>query len=126
MFRLDYGLPVVSATLIFRGQPVTLDNVIVDSGSAGTVFAADAVYEIGLVAERDDIIRRLHGIGGTETVFSKRLDSLEIGEFRLNDFMIEVAAMEYGFPINGIVGTGFLLQTRAVLDFANMTMTVAP
>ena len=32
------GLPFVDATVSFRGQSLKLDNVLIDTGSAGTIF----------------------------------------------------------------------------------------
>ncbi len=37
-------------------------------------------------------------------------------------FEIEVGAMHYGFPINGIVGMDFLLATRAIADIAHLDL----
>jgi hypothetical protein len=35
---------------------------------------------------------------------------------KLRIFEIQVGAMRYGFPLDGIVGMDFLLATRAVID----------
>jgi hypothetical protein len=40
----------------------------------------------------------------------------------VQDFEIQVGAMYYGFPINGIIGTDFLLATRTVVDLGNLVL----
>jgi len=114
--RMHNGLPYVQVSLIHHNQHQTLDNIVLDTGSAGTVFSADAVLNIGLQLEFDDIVREVRGVGGTEFVFSKRIDSLSLGKFELKNFEIEIGAMDYGFVIDGIVGINFLHQVGAWID----------
>lgn len=35
------GLPFIHITVFFRGRALKLDNVLLDSGSAGTIFNAN-------------------------------------------------------------------------------------
>lgn len=114
------GLPYVTVTLLYRGQQLDLANMLLDTGSAGTLFAADQVLAVGLQYEADDPVQRIQGIGGAEFVFVKRIDRLSVGELQVSDFAIEVGAMDYGFAINGIVGTDFLLQVGAVIDLSRL------
>ena len=114
------GLPDVTVTLLYRGQQLDLANVLLDTGSAGTLFAADQVLAVGLQYEADDPVERIQGIGGAEFVFVKRIDRLSVGELQVSDFAIEVGAMDYGFAIDGIIGTDFLLQVGAVIDLSRL------
>jgi predicted aspartyl protease len=41
------GLPFVEATVTFRGQSMKLENVLIDTGSAGTIFNVIKLEEIG-------------------------------------------------------------------------------
>ena len=52
---------------------------------------------------------RIRGVGGAEFVFTKRIDRLAIGELDSHNFESEVGAMDYGFPIDGIIGMDFLI-----------------
>ena len=63
------GLPYVTVTLLYSGQQLDLANVLLDTGSAGTLFAADQVLAVGIQYEADDPVQRIWGIGGTEFVF---------------------------------------------------------
>lgn len=64
--------------------------------------------------------RIIRGIGGTELVFARRMDYLKAGDFSLPDFEVEVGGMDYGFEINGILGTDFLIQAEAVIHMKEM------
>ena len=114
------GLPYVTVTLHYRGQQMDLANVLLDTGSAGTLFAADQVLAVGLQYEANDLVQRIRGVGGAEFVFLKRLDHLSVGELQVSDFDIEIGAVDYGFAIDGINGTDFLLQVGALIDLSRL------
>lgn len=86
--RLEGGLPFVTTTLSYGGRELSLDRVLLDTGSAGSVFSADDLSRLGLLPEPQDRIRRIRGVGGTEFVFTKRLDSLLLGDMRVDTFDI--------------------------------------
>ena len=88
------GLPYVTVTLLHGGQQLDLANVLLDTGSAGTLFAADQVLAIGLQYEAADPVQRIRGIGGAKFVFVKRIDRLSVGELQVSDFASEVGAMD--------------------------------
>jgi hypothetical protein len=122
--RLERGLAYVEAALIFGGRNLRIADVILDTGSAGTIFSADRLFEIGIAPEGADPLRRIRGIGGTELVFMKRLERLAVGELEVPDFEIEVGAMDYGFPADGILGLNFLVAAGALIDFRRLELTV--
>ncbi len=62
------GLPVVSVSLSHQGQDAMLRNVLLDTGSAGTLFSADKVLGIWLKLKPNDTVHRIRGFGGTEFV----------------------------------------------------------
>lgn len=74
--RLTGRLPYVSATLRFRGRSLTLGDVLIDTGSAGSVFSADKLVPLGIEPEGGDRIRRILGVGGSEFVYSKSIEPL--------------------------------------------------
>ena len=118
--RLQDGLPYVTVSLAYRGQEVTFGNVLLDTGSAGTIFSTDEVLVAGLQYEADDTVHRIRGVGGAEFVFTKKVDCILLGKLRINDFEIEVGAMNYGFEIEAIIGMDFLTQVGAVIDLARL------
>jgi predicted aspartyl protease len=118
--RLQDGLPYVTVTLDHRGQQLLLDNVLLDTGSAGTIFSADKVAALGVQYEPEDMVHRIRGVGGTEFVFTKRVDRIRLGDLVVKSFEVEIGAMDYGYDIEGIVGVDFLIQVGAVIDLANL------
>jgi len=121
--RLQYGLPFVSATVEFRGRRLMLADILVDTGSGGTILSVDRVADIGLQYEPDDLVHRIRGVGGSEFVFSKVVDKLLLDELQVTGFEVEVGAMDYGFSLDGIVGMDFLLQTGAVIDLGQLDVS---
>ena len=118
--RLRHGLPYVSVSLSHLGKQALLKNTLIDTGSTGTVFSIDKVIPLGLQVEPDDPIREIRGVGGTEFVFIKQIDFLSFGDFIINNFKIEIGAMNYGFDIDGIIGLDVLLQAKVIIDFKQM------
>jgi hypothetical protein len=114
--RMENGLPFLSASVEYEGRLLELKNVLVDTGSAGTMFSIDELLKLGLSYEPDDKVQRIRGVGGSEFVFTKRLDVLAVGSLQTRNFSVQVGAMDYGFSIDGIVGVDFLVAVGAVID----------
>lgn len=123
--RIKNGLPYISATLIHHSQRVTLKNVLLDTGSAGSIFSTDKVAGIGLTYEPEDLVHRIRGVGGSEFVFTKRVDKLKVGELRVKGFEIEIGAMNYGFDMDGIIGVDFLTKVDALIDLGRKELRSA-
>ena len=72
--------------------------------------------------EGGDVLRRIRGVGGTEFVFMKRLDHLSVGDLEAPSFEIEVGAMAYGFPGEGVLGLNFLRQSGALINLRQLEL----
>lgn len=120
--RLRDGLPFVTAVISYQGRQIQLENVLLDTGSAGTVFAVDRVLTIGLQIEPNDEIHRIRGVGGSEFVFQKIVDKLRAGPLEVQSFPIQVGAMDYGIPVDGILGVDFLHKAGAIIDLAALQL----
>ena len=114
--RITFGLPFVTANVHIAGVTVDLDTVLLDTGSAGTILSADRLLELGITPAPDDPLTRIRGVGGAEWVFSKRVSSLVVGPLAASEFQVQVGALDYGMPLDGIIGVDFLLQVGAVVD----------
>lgn len=125
MVKLDlkYGLPFCTVKLSYNGKCMHIDNVLIDTGSGGTVFKMDVVEEIGITIEDDDVIETISGVGGSEFVYKKNLDLIALGDLVLENFKIEVGVMDYGFDINGILGMDFMKKVGAVINLDEMKVT---
>ncbi len=108
--------------LCFHGKSLNVSNVIIDTGSAETVFRIGKMLEVGLEPELDDVLERIRGVGDTEWVFTKRLDFLAVGELRRSSFEVQIGAMDYGFELDGIIGLDFLLATGAILNLKQLQL----
>jgi hypothetical protein len=124
--QLRDDLPFVSLTMAYLGTAVEVANVLVDTGSASTIIAADVVTPIGLAPLPDDELRIIRGVGGAEAVFSRVIDYLQVGERRLTSFEIEIGGMDYRFAINGILGMDFLMQAGALVDLHRKQIEFMP
>ena len=120
--RIQDSLPFVTAVLIYRGQQLVLENMLLDTGSASTILSTDRVQKVGLVPRPEDALHEIRGVGGVEIVFARKIDCLMVGEFAVENFEVEIGAMEYGIAIDGIVGLDFLTQMKAILDFDRLEM----
>ena len=118
--RVVRGTPYVTASLTHNGKKLDLDFVVLDTGSGGCVFSANELLQLDIEVERTDQLHRIAGVGGREFVFSRRLEGLAVGDVELRGFEVQVGAMDYGFPIQGIIGLDFLLRVQAVIDLARL------
>lgn len=118
--RLREGLLFVAIKLEFQGRRLELHDCLLDTGSAGTIFSTDRLLLLGIQYEPNDVVHQIHGIGGTEFVFTKKIDRLSLDDLTVVDFEIEVGAMEYGFLMDGIIGLDFLLAVRSIIDLDQM------
>src|SRR5262245_23918536 len=123
--RLEHGLAYVEVVLTFRGRSLRLSDTILDTGSSSTIFSADRLLEIGVVPEFPDALHRLRGVGGIEYAFTKRLALLAVDDMQVPDFEIEVGAMDYGFPADGILGLDYLLRTGALIDLRRLELRLS-
>jgi len=117
---LKYDLPFTTVSMAYNGIPIEISDVLVDTGSASTILAADIVVNVKIIPRPEDILHAIHGVGGSEVVFTRRIDYLKVGERSIADFEIEVGGMDYGFKINGILGMDFLTRAGAIINLREM------
>ena len=68
------NLPFVSITVNHQGKKINIKNVLVDTGSGGTILAADVLSKIGIVPQTEDTLHTIFGVGGSEVVFTRKVD----------------------------------------------------
>jgi hypothetical protein len=118
------GLLFVPLTVLHRGHALTIPDIVVDTGSASTLLSADYLARIDITPEPHDTLYTIRGVGGAEVVFSRRVEQIQAGTCVVNDFEVEVGGVGYGFEINGILGTDFLLRTQAVIDLRELRLVL--
>lgn len=116
------GLPFIEVKICYRGEELYLKNVLLDTGSAGTIFSADTVGAIGVKIEPGDFLNKIRGVGGVEVVYSKHFDFVEAGEVLLSAFEVEIGDMNYGMMIDGILGFDFIYSAGLIIDSKELTI----
>ena len=74
--HLQEGLPFVEATLDHQGQRLVLSQVLLDTGSAGSLLAADELLKINVSLEPHDPLRRIRGLLQAKAIIN--LDALTL------------------------------------------------
>jgi len=113
---LKDSLPFITVELKYHDVVLVIPNILVDTGSGSTIFSSDALLSLGITPELDDMLYTIRGIGGTEVVYVRNIDYLQVGHCQVEKCDIEVGGMDYGFEINGILGMDFLLATGAIIN----------
>ncbi len=122
--KMRDGLAFINVTLIYQQKVLEIEDVLLDTGSASTIFSYTVLEAAGFELNPDDRLRQIQGVGGVEYVFARRIDRLIMDDFQAIDFEIEVGAMDYGFQINGIVGMDFLVKGGFLIDLAKLKINL--
>lgn len=117
--KVKSGIPFLTASLIYQDTIIAIENVLLDTGLATTIFSADLIEGFGIVPDHNDEIHRMGGIGGYEYVIKKNIDGLRIGEKIIEQVSIQLGDMDYGFNISGILGYDALSRMGSVIDLSN-------
>jgi predicted aspartyl protease len=120
--KLIEELPFVAVKLTANNLTVDVEQVLIDTGSAESVFQTDIVAKIGVTPSSDDPIVIMEDIGSEEAVLRKTIQSIAIENMIVQPFSIQIGSLEYGMRIDGIIGMDFLQKTGAKIDFANLTI----
>jgi len=122
LLTLRDDLILVSVTVVYQGREVEVPDMVLDTGSASTMLSTDVVAQMGIVPELHDVLHVVRGLGGTEVVFSRRVDRLQVGPRAVEQFEIEVGGIDDAFDINGILGLDFLLCTGAIINLGTLQL----
>lgn len=119
---IENGLLLTDMQIEFNEKSLHLQRVLVDTGSGSTIISTDLSESIGIVPEKNDTIYRISGVGGSEFVYSKEIDSVSIGEMKTGFFELEIGAMNYGFDLDGIIGLDLLQQLKVVINIDELIL----
>lgn len=105
--ELINGLPIVALSLTYKHKSISLDNVLLDTGCATTIFDTDSVEPIGL---DPNFINgksvRMYGVGGqSELCYQQNVQDLKINHFLLESFTIQLGLTKepYGFVQSSVL-----------------------
>jgi hypothetical protein len=117
---LKDSLPFVSVSITYKGKSVEIPSILVDTGSASTIFASDQLEAVKITPSAEDALHTIRGVGGIEVVFLRKVGCITVGKRSIEDFEIEVGGMDYGFEINGILGMDYLMKAGAIINLHEM------
>ena len=117
---IDEGLLLTDMEIQYKGITLHLTRVLIDTGSASSIISTDIAEMIGIFPEANDSIYHVCGIGGSEIVYSKILDSIKIGHMKAEQIEIEIGAMNYGFQLDGIIGLDLLKRVKALINIEKL------
>lgn len=122
--QMKDGLPIVSISLGYKGRILLLDNVLLDTGCSNTIFDTDEVEEVGLIIDRrNGSPRRMYGVGGeSELCYEQNVTELEIDNFLLDSFQLQLGITKETYGFNGILGIDFMIKSGLVIDFKEKTV----
>jgi hypothetical protein len=120
--NISGGLPFISMTIGANGQLLTIERVLVDTGSTNTSIKTDILARLGVVPTLDHELRFAQGVGGFETVLLKPIEKIQVGHYIVEPFSVLLSGMNYGLAINAILGADFLIKVGASLDFRRLQL----
>ncbi|WP_240416340.1 retropepsin-like aspartic protease [Paenibacillus periandrae] len=122
--KIDFvdGLLQTSITLNYKGQVLSIDKLVIDTGASHTLLSADVVADIGVYFETGDEIISAFGIGGEESCFRKLFDTVQLGSFVIKNFKLDVGSLHEKLSINGLIGLDMLMEASIILDLSELIM----
>jgi len=119
------GLLFTSMKILFRGNSMVIENVVIDTGAAETILSPDAVEEIGIFAELEDVVHSFYGVGGSlHNFFSKQIDRIHLGTVNLDNVKLDFGVIDPQGHINGLLGLDVLMKLNAVIDLKQLTLSL--
>jgi hypothetical protein len=116
------GLPVVSISLTYKGNTMCLDDVLLDTGCSTTILDTDEVEEIGIIIDRKNgSPKRMYGVGGeSELCYEQTVSDLEIDNYLMDSFQLQLGITKETYGFNGILGVDFMVKSGLNIDFLEM------
>ncbi|WP_219620151.1 retroviral-like aspartic protease family protein [Bacillus canaveralius] len=102
-----------------------IENIVIDTGAAETIFSPDVVEEIGIFAELDDYVHSFYGVGGSlYNFFSKQVDGVNLGSVNLSKVKLDFGVIDPQGHINGLLGLDILMKLNAVIDLRKLALSL--
>lgn len=113
------GLPIVSIKITYLGNTLLLDNVLLDTGCAVSVFDTDKVEEVGLLIDRKSgKAVRMFGVGGqSELCYQQSVTNISINNINFDIFTLQLGMTKIPYGFDAILGADFCERAGLILDF---------
>jgi hypothetical protein len=119
------GLLFTTLEIINKNNVKVIENVVLDTGAVETIISPDAVEDIGIIAELDDMVGSFYGIGGSiHNYYTKKIDEVIIETVKLQQVKLNFGVIDVKGEINGLLGLDILLKTNAIIDLKQLSLKV--
>jgi len=120
-FIIRNGLPVVSFEFIYQCNRVYLENVLLDTGCAVSIFDVDVLESTGIrIDPINGITKRMYGVGGqSELCYEQELNNLQIGSTIFSRFTLHLGMTQDPYGFDGILGSDYFLKTKSIIDYSS-------
>lgn len=119
----DGQLMYASLKITYKNKTKVIDKLVVDTGAAKTFISVDAIQDIELYYDDEDIITTVFGVGGPDNSFQKTIDNIAFGSNNFKEYTIDFGAFQGEYDINGLIGLDLLREAKLLIDLDNMTIT---
>lgn len=121
--KIDYrdGLLFTDITIQYNGLKKVIHNIVIDTGASFTLISQDEVDDLGINVTLGDDIIASYGLGGKEHAFIKTVQSIEVGDYVLNDVPLDFTSFKY-HNINGLLGLDILMNGKFNIDLFNLEL----
>ena len=130
---LESGRPMIRAGVTLAGQPIDVENLVVDTGANASLYLGRAVVEKhGLLPPGTTLASGVisRGAGGATRGAVARVDRIQIGGLAFPGPVAIFSQDTEGFfadeRYGGIVGGELLRRTRVIFDFTRNRMILEP
>lgn len=123
--KIEYtdNLLQTSMTIRYKGNSLTIDHLVIDTGAAHSLLSSDLAAQIGIHFENGDKLVRSFGIGGDEYSFRKLIDQVQLGDYIMNNACVDFGVFHEDIDqINGLIGLDVLKSGNMIIDLNRMEM----
>lgn len=118
--RIENQLPVAELSLQYLNhEPIELNHVLIDTGSAATVLDTDCASEAGVMFHvLSGKPAKMYGVGGqSEWVYQQLVHDISFNHVTFPSFTIQLGDIQGQYGFDAILGTDFLKRYGLTLDF---------
>ena len=119
----DGQLMYAPLKITYKNKTKVIDKLVVDTGAAKTFISVDAVRDIELYYDEEDIITTVFGVGGPDNSFQKAVENISFGSKNFHKYTIDFGTFQGEYDINGLIGLDLLRDAKILIDLDNMIIT---
>lgn len=115
------GLLFTNIEIVYKGEKKKINNIVIDTGASQTLLSQECVDDIGIKVGADDELVVSYGIGGKEHAFSKKVEEIIIGNYKIKDCKLDFTSFPYE-DINGLLGLDILVNGGYIVDLKDFQL----